>query len=136
MHRLTPRAITLVAFETLLIVLAVAVAAWIRLGNEAWMVLLGEHGPFKVLVVVVVAQACLYYADLYDLRIVSDRSALFTRIIQALAATSFILAAVYYWFPSLVIGRGVFIIAVFLVTTGGVAWRLTFEWMSRQVCVR
>jgi FlaA1/EpsC-like NDP-sugar epimerase len=136
MHRLTPRAITLVTVETLLIVLAVAVAAWIRLGNETWTVLLGEQGPFKVLVVVVVAQACLYYADLYDVRIMSDRSQLFTRIIQALAAASFILAAVYYWFPSLVIGRGVFIIAAFLVITEGVAWRLTFEWMSRQVCVR
>jgi hypothetical protein len=136
MHHLTPRAMTLVAFETPLIVLAVAVSAWIRLGTEAWRMLLGGQGLFKVLVVVVVAQACLYYADLYDVRIVSNRSGLFTRIIQALAAASFILAAVYYWFPSLVIGRGVCIVAVFLVITEGLAWRLTFEWMSRQVSVR
>jgi hypothetical protein len=30
---------------------------------------------------------------------------------RRLAAASFILAAVYFWFPSLMIGRGVFLIA-------------------------
>ena len=31
--------------------------------------------------------------------------------VQALGSASFILAAIYYWFPALIIGRGVFIIA-------------------------
>jgi sugar transferase (PEP-CTERM system associated) len=53
--------------------------------------------------------------------------------VQALASASFILAAVYFWFPTLIIGRGVFIIAAFLVIALVIGWRLSFEWLSGQV---
>src|SRR5204862_2895078 len=39
----------------------------------------------------------------------------------------------YFWFPALVIGRGVFVIAAGLVITLVVAWRTAFEWMSHHV---
>ena len=58
---------------------------------------------------------CLYFADLYNPRVISDRRELFVRTVQALGATSFLLAASYYWFPQLVIGRGVFLLSAFLV---------------------
>ena len=59
--------------------------------------------------IVGIAQVSLYYADLYDLRVASDRRELYTRLIQALASTSFALAVLYFWFPSLMVGRGVFL---------------------------
>jgi sugar transferase (PEP-CTERM system associated) len=135
MHRLTLRSITLVVFETLLIVTAVTVAAYIRLGNWSW--LFTNTGILKTLVVAVVAQACLYYSDLYDLRLVADRRELFVRVVQALAAASFLLALVYYWFEEeLLIGRGVFAIAAVFVITLAIGWRLVFVWLSRRVSPR
>jgi len=131
MHRLTPRTVTLVVFETVLIVAAVAVSAYVRLGTWAW--LFTEYGILKALIVAAVAQGCLYYADLYDLRLVADRRELFVRIVQALAAASFVLAVIYYWAEDLVIGRGVFVMASFLVITLAIAWRLAFEWISPRV---
>jgi sugar transferase (PEP-CTERM system associated) len=131
--QLTLRSATLVLFETALIVASVGIAAYARLGEWAWEILRDEHGLAKTLLVAGVAQACLYYADLYNLRLVSDRRELFIRIIQALGAASFILAALYFWFPVLVIGRGVFMIAAGLVVTLVVGWRLLFEWLSRRV---
>ncbi len=130
MHRLTIRSLTLVVFETVLIVAAVAAAAYIRLGDWAWVILVQENGAAKTLLAAGVAQACLYYADLYDLRIAADRPELFVRIVQALGAASFILAVIYFWFPALIIGRGVFVIAAFLVITFVITWRLAFVWMS------
>jgi sugar transferase (PEP-CTERM system associated) len=130
MHRLTLRSLTLVVFETVLIVAAVAVAAYLRLGDWAWVILVNENGAAKTLLAAGVAQACLYYADLYDLRLASDRPELFVRIVQALGAASFILAVVYFWFPALIIGRGVFMIAAFLVITLVITWRLVFVWIS------
>ena len=106
MHRLTLRSLTLVVFETALIVGAVAVATYLRFGDWAWVILVEENGAVKTLLAAGVAQACLYYADLYDLRLAADRPELFVRIIQALGAASFILAVVYFWFPALIIGRG------------------------------
>jgi len=136
LRRLNVRTAVLVLLETALIVAAVAAAAYVRLGDVAWDLAVNENGLGKTLLVAFVAQICLYYADLYDLRLVSDRRELFIRIIQALSSASFILAAIYFWFPALVIGRGVFMIAAVLVILLVIGWRLAFEWMSDQVSPR
>ena len=117
----------------LLILAAVAIGAYVRLGEWMWVVVANENGLAKTLLVAGVTQMCLYYADLYNFRRMSDRRELFVRLAQALAAASFALAVLYYWFPALVIGRGVFAIAAGLAITFIVGWRLAFEWMSRQV---
>jgi sugar transferase (PEP-CTERM system associated) len=116
-----------------LIVVAVAVAAYIRLGVWAPDVLLDEYGLWKTVLVAVVTQACLYYADLYDLKLVADRRELFIGLIQALGAASFVLAAIYFWFPNLIIGRGIFMIAAALIVVVVAGWRLAFEWLSGHV---
>jgi sugar transferase (PEP-CTERM system associated) len=132
-QRLSLRSVTLIVFETMLIVSAVALAAYARLGELAWDVAVYENGVLKALLIAAVTQGCLYYAELYDLRLLSDRRELFIRIAQALSAASFILAALYFWFPSLIIGRGVFLIAALLVVGLVSGWRVTFEWLSGRV---
>jgi sugar transferase (PEP-CTERM system associated) len=119
--------------EALLLVSAVAVASYARLGNDTAAVMIGDNGIAKALLVAFVAQICLYYSDLYDLRQVADRRELFVRIIQALASASFMLAVIYYWFPGLIIGRGVFMIAAGLVVVLVIGWRIAFDWMSRRM---
>ena len=133
LHRLTTRVMALVMLETMLIVSAVGVAAYARLGEAGWEVLVSDRGPFKMLLVAVVCQACLYYADLYNLRLVTDRRELFIRIVQALGSASFILATLYFWVPTLIIGRGVFMVAALLVIALVIGWRVVFEWLSRRV---
>jgi sugar transferase (PEP-CTERM system associated) len=130
--RVTLRSITLVAFETVLIVSAIATAAYVRFGSRFSEGFLEENGILKTVIVAVILQGCLYFADLYDLRVLADRRELFIRLVHALASTSFLLAALYYWFPSLIIGRGVIMIATLLVITLVLGWRLTFEWLSRR----
>ena len=108
-----------------------------RLGSEAWTLLFHESGLEKALLIAFVCQICLYYADLYELRVASDRRELFIRIVQALSATSFLLGAIYFWFAELVIGRGVFMASSVLVILvrrrAGVS---LFEWLTRQVAPR
>jgi FlaA1/EpsC-like NDP-sugar epimerase len=133
LRRLSVRSVTLITCETVLIVSSVVLAAYVRLGDLAWGILIDEHGLVKAVLIAAVAQTCLYYADLYDLRHLADRHELFIRIVQALASASFILAALYFWFPDLVIGRGVFLVAAFLVIVLVSGWRLTFEWLSLKV---
>ena len=136
MHRLTGRVAVLVALEMTLIVSAVALAAYVRLGDWAWEIMVVEGGAGKALLIAAVCQVCLYYADLYDLRQLADRRELFVRIVQALGSASFVLAAVYFWFPSLIVGRGVFMIAALFVMTLVIGWRVAFEWLSRHVRAR
>jgi len=130
---LTLRTAVLVGFETLLILAVVAFAAWLRLGSWMWEIVANEQGGWKILLVAAVTQACLYYADLYNVRFISDRREMFIRAVQALAGASFILAAVYFWFPDLVIGRGVFLISAAFVIAVVIGWRVVFAWSSRRV---
>jgi sugar transferase (PEP-CTERM system associated) len=135
-RRVFSHLLVLLAFETALIVGAVALAAWLRLGHEALLLLLVEDGLEKSLVIAIVAQICLYYADLYNPRVIADRRELFVRAVQALGATSFLLAALYYWIPWLVIGRGVAMIAAVLVIAVVIGWRLVFEWVVSRLAPR
>jgi sugar transferase (PEP-CTERM system associated) len=130
----TPRSFTLVAFESLFILTAIVVAAWLRLGGvDAWTALTRGDAIPKGVLIAAVCQLCLHYNELYDLRHLADRRELFVRILQALGSTSLVLAVLYFWFPSLIIGRGVFAIASGLVASFVVAWRVAFEWVTRHL---
>jgi len=129
----TWRGVGLIVFESTLIVGAVMLAAWLRLDLEG----IRQEGPAliwgKALFVAATCQLVFYFGELYNLRVVSDRREMFIRILQALGVTSLLLGVVYFWFPELVIGRGVFMIAAFLVVLLVIGWRLAWEWLARAV---
>jgi sugar transferase (PEP-CTERM system associated) len=92
-----------------------------------------ENGFWKAALIAGIVQTSLYYVDLYGRALVTDRRELFIRLIQALGGASLALAFAYYWFPWMIIGRGVFAYSAVLVISLVVGWRLVFEWVSRQV---
>jgi sugar transferase (PEP-CTERM system associated) len=125
---------TLAIIEHLLIVMAVVLAAGVRMGIEPVVDELLDGGLLKrAALIAVVLQVSLHYCDLYDLRTLKDRRGLVVGLIQALGGASLVLAALYYWVPSLVIGRGVFVIASVFVIALVAGWRLAFEWLSLRV---
>ena len=127
------RLVGLLFFETALIIGAMYVAAILRLNDGFAHMTLNIH---KAFLVAGVTQLWLYFGDLYDFRVLGERRELFVRSVHALGATSLTLAAIYYWFPDIVVGRGVFVVAAFLVITVVVGWRVAFEWTSRRVAPR
>jgi sugar transferase (PEP-CTERM system associated) len=129
---LTRRTAFLVLFETVLILAAVCAGVWIRGGSDELSEMFAQEGIPKALLITVICQLCLYYSDMYDLRVLGDRRELFIRIVQSLGATSFLLAATYYWFPALMIGRGVFVLSAFFVVTLVAGWRVAFEWLANR----
>jgi sugar transferase (PEP-CTERM system associated) len=134
--RLSGRLVVLLLCEAILIVVAVIVAAYLRLGDFAWYTLVNENGAAKALLLAGVTQVCLYYSDLYDLRLVAEKRELFTRMIEALGAASIILATIYFWFPDVVLGRGVFLISALLVIALVGGWRLAFNWLGTRLAPR
>ncbi|HEY0872596.1 MAG TPA: TIGR03013 family XrtA/PEP-CTERM system glycosyltransferase [Vicinamibacterales bacterium] len=124
----------MIVSETMIILGAVYAAALIRFGEREF-AFIDDDLP-KALIIAGVTQVCLYLADLYDFRVITDRRELFVQSVQALGAASLILAAVYYWFPEMVVGRGVFALTAVLVMTLVFGWRLVFEWTSRHLAPR
>jgi sugar transferase (PEP-CTERM system associated) len=132
----TWRTAVLLTGETALLTTAVALGSYLRLRDSTPQFFMGTDGVLRVMLIVVVCQICLHYADLYDLRTIADTRDLFVRLLQALGATSLILAVIYFWFPDWVIGRGVFLIAAVLVITLILLWRLLFTWLSKNMAPR
>jgi sugar transferase (PEP-CTERM system associated) len=132
MRRVSWRLILLIACESALVIEAIVFAAWLRLRDGAWDLLANGNGLWKAAVIAGVCQLCLYYSDLYDLRVASDRRELVVRALQSLGASSLILAVIYYLFPDLVLGRGVFFIAAAFVVLIVVGWRVGFEWLTKR----
>lgn len=125
----SPRRAALVLVEHALIVLAVVVAAFARLGfpesvDGYW------HWVVRAEMVAGVLQVCLHYGDLYDMRTLSDRRDLLIGLLRSLGAASMILAILYYWLPGLMLGRGVFALATVLIIGLVAGWRVAFEWIS------
>lgn len=129
----TWRPALLIAFESVLIVSAMLMSARFWMGEQAWSPESLQSIWPKAVVVAALCQISLYYAELYDLRVVADRRELVVRVMQALGAASLLLALTYYLLPTLVIGRGVFLVATLLVVTLVAGWRFAFEWLSMAV---
>ena len=125
-RHVSTRSLTVFAGELLLIFGSVALAASLQqapdLGANLW----------KVALVTVICQLCLYYNDFYDLTLVQSNRELVVRLLQAVGAASIVLAAVYFVVPGLMIGDGIFVSALFVFLVGILGWRLLFNRLMRS----
>src|SRR5437867_13161863 len=112
MSRNGSRALCILIFESLLNCLCGVAAIWIRFGPEAREVLTAGHGWLKVALSVAVVQGSFYIFDLYDFRRIRQRVTLYIRICQAMGLASIALAVIFYVFPQLILGRGVFLLGL------------------------
>jgi sugar transferase (PEP-CTERM system associated) len=121
------RTIFLGISEACIIALAFMAATIARLGsNDATLMLSYEQGFFKILVVSGAFIVCMYYFELYDSAILSNRREVATRLIQVLGAASIILAVLYYTYPPLELGRGIFLIGIAFAAVTLFLWRSAF----------
>ena len=118
------RSLTIFAGELLLIFGSVALAASLQnaepIGSSLW----------KIALVTVICQLCLYYNDFYDLTVVHSNRELVVRLLQAVGAASILLGALYFTLPALVIGDGIFVSALLVFLVGILGWRLLFNQLS------
>jgi hypothetical protein len=110
--------------EGIFIFLSVMIACWLLLGKE------NIHFEYllilKVLLITVTCQVCLYYNDLYDLKITDTMVEVGIRLLQALGASAIFLAFIYFVFPGVIIGEGIFIISTVFVIVLLVSWRIMY----------
>lgn len=85
---------------------------------------------WRILLVTLVCQLCLYYNDFYDLTLVHSNRELVVRLLQAAGAASILLAALYFLQPNLMIGNGIFVSALFVFLVAILGWRLIFNLVS------
>jgi len=94
-----------------------------------------EYLFLKAFVIMACVQLSLYYFDLYDLKIFRSNIELGIRLLQALGTSSILLAVLYYLFPDLIIGRGIFFISLVFMGAVIVVWRIIYSllWRTKQL---
>jgi sugar transferase (PEP-CTERM system associated) len=114
--------------EACLVFLAFVAATVARLGaSDATFMFNYQSGAAKILVLSAVFITCMYYFDLYDSAVLSNRREVFIRLIQVLITVYAVLAVLYYLYPPLELGRGIFQIGFALVAMILWLWRKLFS---------
>jgi sugar transferase (PEP-CTERM system associated) len=126
-RHVSTRSLTVFTGELVLIFGSVALAAAAQsttdLAGNLW----------KILLVTLICQLCLYYNDFYDLTLVHSNRELVVRLLQAAGAASIVLAALYVVLPDLMIGNGIFVSALFVFLLAILGWRLVFNQVSESM---
>jgi sugar transferase (PEP-CTERM system associated) len=118
--------------EACLITLTFVAATIARLGAaNANFTLSYQSGSIKIVVLSAVFMICMYYFDLYDSSIMGNRREVAIRFVQVLITVYAVLAVLYYLFPTLELGRGIFQIGFALVAMILWFWRRLFSAINR-----
>jgi len=110
--------------EGLFIFFSVFIASWILIGNDFFFA--DQQLVLKILLITVVCQMCLYYNNLYDLKITDSYTELLIRLMQALGAAAILLSLIYLLFPGCIIYRNVFLLSVGFCMAFIVIWRVGY----------
>jgi sugar transferase (PEP-CTERM system associated) len=98
---------------------------YLRLGFSGSEYQLNENnGWLKIVLASFVCLLILYFYDLYDYMVMTNRRELMLRLVQALGIAWALLALMFYVAPPLLIGRGVSVISVPLVLVLLLGWRI------------
>src|SRR5437016_3081363 len=114
----SPKSVLLMFIEGGLIAFALLCGVRLRFWNsldEMEALLQFSEIAEQALVIIITFQLCFYYSDLYNLNVLRGRTEQVICLGQSLGSACLLLGALYYVFPGLLIGRGTFLISVFLV---------------------
>ena len=112
------KSVLLMGLESCLVALAFLCGARVRFWNQPVEFEFYTQLPdfaWQGLVAVVVFELCFYYCDLYNPQVVRTRNGEIICLGQSLGVSSLLLGLVYFIFPSLLMGRGVFLIGTVFV---------------------
>ena len=115
--------------EAALLYSSTIAAVYLRVGaDDAWFELVTKSGVWKAGLATVLCLAGFYLFDLYDFVVMHDRRELVLRLVQALGLAWIVLALCFYFYPGLMLGRSVSLIALPLALGLMVAWRVSIHW--------
>jgi sugar transferase (PEP-CTERM system associated) len=129
--RFSFRIFGLILADAAILFAGVILAMYLRLGidgseNE----LNAKNGFLKIGLASGVCILILYFYDLYDYIVMTNRRELMLRLVQALGIAWALLALLFYFVPQLLIGRGVSVISVPVVLVLLLGWRICIHHLT------
>ena len=125
------RKLWLLLADAAIIYSGVVLALYIRLGIEGTAYELNSrNGWLKIAIATTVCLVIIYFYDLYDYIVMTNRRELLLRLVQSLGIAWALLALLFYFVPQALIGRGVSVISVPLVLGLLLGWRIVIHWLT------
>ena len=119
----------LILAEASWIYLSIVGAVYLRVGgDDAWFELTVKNGFWKAGLATAFCLAGFYLFDLYDFVVMHNRRELVLRLVQALGLAWVALGLCFYFYPGLMLGRGISVIASLLALVMMVSWRVAIHW--------
>ena len=129
--KFAPRTLWLLFADAAIIYGGIVLALYLRLGQDGVDYELNErNGWSKIILATLVCLLVLYFYDLYDFTVTSNRRELMLGLVQALGIAWAFLAFLFYFIPPLFIGRGVSVIAVPIVLASLLTWRILIHYLT------
>ncbi len=128
------RTLLLTLTEAVLVTLGFVLAVLLSSGtaDDARIYLLYENGAGRIGLVVLVFLVLMYYFDLYNSAILTNRREVVTRLVGVLGTTFVALAVLYYTFPAASLGGTVLWAGIIMVAIVVPLWRSCFFVINRS----
>lgn len=81
----------------------------------------------RFMLMTLTCQLSLYYSEVYEVRVVSNRGLQLVRALAAMGISLVVLSILYYFVPAIRLERGIAVIGAFLAVMAIVSWRLLLE---------
>jgi len=129
------RTLLLTLSEAILVTSGFLLAVLLTAGTavDARIYLLYENGAARIGLVVLVFLVLMYYFDLYNSVILTNRREVLTRLVGVLGCTFVALAVLYYTFPAASLGGTVLWSGVIIVAVALPVWRSFFFVLNRSM---
>ena len=128
------RTLLLTLSEAILVTLGFLAAVLLSTGTavDARIYLLYENGAGRIGLVVLVFLVLMYYFDLYNSAILTNRREVVTRLVGVLGCTFVALAVLYYTFPDASLGGTVLWSGILMIAIAVPLWRSCFFVLNRS----
>lgn len=123
------RTLMLLVCEAVVIGASFLAAAALVFGADLYIVLNYQQGAQKILLLIVITLLCSYYFDLYSPSGLASRYEIYFRLLVVISILSFLLAGIAWIFPEFLIGNGVQVIGLAILTTALSGWRSLYDWL-------
>jgi len=126
------RTLVLLAGEAVAVCLSFLAATLIQFGPDSYLVLNYEEGLYKILAIAVLVLICSYYFDLYAPQLPLSGGETSFRLLLVLGTSSFLLAAIGFYFPEFMLGKRADLFGVVILTGTLLLWRGAYSWLLRR----
>ena len=123
------RTLILLIGEALIVWTSFLLGAMYEFQEDSYLALNADHGYYKILGLTVLVLLCSHWLDLYDTARLNPPGELYFRLLLLPGVLAFILAAVAYVRPSLLVGSGSSTIGLLILTVALFGWRMGFTWL-------